>query len=156
MGNVYFYKYRLCTLGITEESGAITRIFFAQETSLPGFELAESPLIGKAGAQLDEYFSGKTKTFDLPLNPKGTDFQLSVWKALGTIPYCQTCSYKHIAGQINNPKACRAVGLANNKNPIVIVIPCHRVIGSNNTLTGYGGGLELKQQLLQLENMFNR
>ena len=108
-------------------------------------------LTDKAAKQLDEFFAGKRKHFDLPLLPKGTDFQRSVWKALQEIPYGETRSYKQIAEAINNPKACRAVGLANNRNPIWIVIPCHRVIGSNGALTGYGGGLEMKQRLLEIE-----
>jgi len=108
-------------------------------------------LTDKTAMQLDEYFTGKRKHFDLPLQPKGTDFQRSVWKALQEIPYGETRSYKQIAEAIGNPKACRAVGLANNRNPIWIVIPCHRVIGSNGALTGYGGGLEMKQRLLEIE-----
>jgi len=101
--------------------------------------------------QLEEYFAGKRQKFDVPLNPQGTEFQCMVWKALLEIPYGKTRSYKQIAQAIGKPKACRAVGLANNKNPIWIIIPCHRVIGSDGTLTGYGGGLRMKQKLLDLE-----
>jgi len=101
--------------------------------------------------QLKEYFVGKRKKFDIPLNPQGTDFQRSVWKALQDIPYGKTRSYKQIAQAIGNPKACRAVGMANNKNPIWILIPCHRVIGTDGSLTGYGGGIEMKKKLLKLE-----
>ena len=102
--------------------------------------------------QLDSYFKGRLKNFDLPLEPPGTPFQQSVWQALLTIPYGQTCSYADIATQIKNPKAVRAVGNANGRNPISIIIPCHRVIGSNGSLTGFGGGLPTKTYLLNLEN----
>lgn len=102
--------------------------------------------------QLAEYFSGKRNYFDLQLAPNGTEFQKKVWDALLTIPYGQTRSYGQIATQIGNPAACRAVGLANGSNPIAVVIPCHRVIGSNGKLTGFGGGLPLKERLLRLES----
>ena len=102
--------------------------------------------------QLDDYFHGRLKTFDLGLFLKGTDFQKTVWQALAQIPYGQTISYGELAEQINNPKACRAVGLANGKNPIPIIIPCHRVIGKNGKLTGFGGGISVKQHLLELES----
>lgn len=102
--------------------------------------------------QLDSYFKGRLKDFDLPLAPQGTPFQQNVWQALLTIPYGQTCSYAEIARQIDSPKAVRAVGNANGRNPIPIIIPCHRVIGSNGSLTGFGGGLPTKTYLLNLEN----
>ena len=102
--------------------------------------------------QLQAYFSGERREFDLPLALKGTDFQLRVWRCLQTIPYGQTISYLQLAERIGNPKAVRAVGLANGANPIPIVIPCHRVIGSNGSLTGFGGGLPTKQNLLALES----
>jgi methylated-DNA-[protein]-cysteine S-methyltransferase len=102
--------------------------------------------------QLLEYFSGERKEFDLPLAPEGTDFQLEVWRSLRTIPYGETISYAQLAQRISNPKAVRAVGLANGCNPIPIIIPCHRVIGSNGSLTGFGGGLSTKRKLLDLES----
>ncbi|MBZ5705420.1 MAG: methylated-DNA--[protein]-cysteine S-methyltransferase [Acidobacteriia bacterium] len=101
--------------------------------------------------QLRAYFAGKLENFDLPLAPEGTPFQRSVWKLLCEIPYGETISYGELARRVGNPKASRAVGLANGSNPIAIVIPCHRVIGSNGKLTGYGGGLPLKEKLLALE-----
>ncbi len=101
--------------------------------------------------QLSEYFSGSRQQFDLQIAPKGTAFQQSVWEELRKIPFGRTASYGEIAQRIGNPKACRAVGLANARNPLPIIVPCHRVIGKNGTLTGFGGGLELKQQLLDLE-----
>ena len=151
MKSVFFYDYPLCKLGIAEEDGAICNVFFGKGKVPAGFEKTETPLIKKAAAQLAEYFNGKRKAFNLPLAPKGTDFQVAVWKALQTIPYGETCSYGELAALIKNPKACRAVGMANNRNPIVIIIPCHRVIGHDGSLTGYGGGLPLKHQLLELE-----
>lgn len=105
--------------------------------------------------QLTAYFNGELTRFSLKLAPQGTDFQKSVWDALLTIPYGQTCSYGHIAQQINRPKASRAVGAANGQNPIPIIIPCHRVIGSTGKLTGFGGGLPTKEKLLGLEQRFS-
>jgi methylated-DNA-[protein]-cysteine S-methyltransferase len=101
--------------------------------------------------QLRAYFAGKLREFDLPLAPEGTEFQRKVWSALERIPYGETLSYGELARRIGNPKASRAVGLANGANPIPIIIPCHRVIGSDGTLTGYGGGLAIKEKLLALE-----
>lgn len=105
----------------------------------------------RAVSQLKAYFAGELFDFDLKLNPQGTPFQLTVWKALREIPYGQTISYGELARRIGNPSASRAVGLANGANPIAIVIPCHRVIGSNGKLTGYGGGISNKELLLDLE-----
>lgn len=104
-----------------------------------------------AADQLDAYFAGTLRDFDLPLQMQGTPFQLSVWKALRDIPYGQTISYGELARRIGNPKGSRAVGLANGANPIPIVVPCHRVIGSDGKLTGFGGGLKTKEALLTLE-----
>ena len=111
-----------------------------------------SALSELAASQLTEYFSGKRKDFDLPLEPQGTEFRKKVWSALTEIPYGETRSYKDIAERIGNPKACRAVGGANNKNPISIIIPCHRVVGADGSLVGYGGGLDKKTMLLDLES----
>ena len=110
-------------------------------------ERALAPLRG----QLEEYFAGERREFELELAPSGSPFQLSVWRALCAIPYGETASYGEIAAAVGQPGAARAVGGANNRNPIAIVIPCHRVIGANGTLTGYGGGLPRKQRLLALE-----
>lgn len=103
-------------------------------------------------AQLTAYFAGQRKTFDVNLFPKGTAFQMKVWSALMEIPYGTVVSYQWIARRIGSPKAVRAVGAANGRNPISIIIPCHRVIGKDGTLTGYGGGLDVKQRLIRLEN----
>ena len=102
--------------------------------------------------QLDAYFAGELKEFDIPLMPKGTPFQESVWRALTEIPYGETWSYGQLAANIGRPKASRAVGAANGVNPIPVIIPCHRVIGSSGKLTGFGGGIETKQFLLELES----
>ena len=104
-----------------------------------------------AKIELEEYFSGRRKSFSVPIKPRGTDFQRRVWSALCEIPYGETASYGDIAKKIGNAKACRAVGMANNRNPIAIIIPCHRVVGSDGTLTGYAGGLDKKEFLLKLE-----
>jgi methylated-DNA-[protein]-cysteine S-methyltransferase len=106
---------------------------------------------GQTIRQLQAYFAGELESFDLQLAPEGTPFQLEVWRRLCDIPYGETISYGELAGRIGNPRASRAVGLANGSNPIPIVIPCHRVIGSNGKLTGYGGGLPIKEKLLALE-----
>ena len=151
MKKVFFYESPVGLLGIAEDDGFITQVFFAKDKNCPGFEIAETPLIKKTMSQLKEYFASKRKVFDLSLNPKGTDFQRSVWKALVAIPFGETRTYQEIAVQAGNPKACRAVGMSNNRNPIVIIIPCHRVIGKDKSLTGYGGGLDNKKFLLELE-----
>jgi methylated-DNA-[protein]-cysteine S-methyltransferase len=104
-----------------------------------------------AADQLAAYFAGERTDFDLPLSPSGTPFQLSVWRALLSIPYGETISYRELARRIGNAKAVRAVGAANGRNPIPIIVPCHRVIGADGSLTGYGGGLPRKRLLLELE-----
>ncbi|MBR3504806.1 MAG: methylated-DNA--[Clostridia bacterium] len=131
-----------------EDNGyAITRVAFGQSDG----PAAPSRLTGRAFEQLEAYFAGQLRDFDLPLEPRGTPFQRRVWAALQAIPYGETRSYKHIAAFIGCPGGTRAVGMANNRNPIAIVIPCHRVIGANGDLVGYGGGLEVKEALLKLE-----
>ena len=153
MKSVFFYDYPVGGIGIAEDNGVITRVAFAgnDKNIFNGFAEAETTLIKKAAAQLSEYFTGKRKKFVLPLAPVGTEFQRSVWRALQTVPYGETRSYGDIAALIGNPKASRAVGMANNRNPIVVIIPCHRIIGYDGSLTGYGGGLNVKQYLLDLE-----
>lgn len=110
-----------------------------------------SHLSDLANSQLQAYFSGSRSSFDLPLDPRGTPFQRLVWHALSEIPYGEVRTYGEIAAAIGNPKACRAVGMACNRNPLWIVIPCHRVVGSDHALTGYAGGLDMKRALLELE-----
>jgi methylated-DNA-[protein]-cysteine S-methyltransferase len=147
---VFFYRINKIDIGIAEENNAVTEIFFWRD--MPGACVkAETPLIKKTAGQIEEYFAGKRKKFSLPLALRGTEFQLAVWEALQTIPYGETRSYGEIAVQIGRPKAARAVGMANHNNPVSIVVPCHRVIGHNGKLVGYGAGLPLKQHLLNLE-----
>lgn len=112
------------------------------------------PLLEQAAAELAAYFAGQLRTFTVPLAPMGTDFQQRVWAALREIPYGGTATYGEIAARVGNPRACRAVGQANNRNPIPILIPCHRVIGAGGQLTGYAGGLDVKQKLLALERAY--
>jgi methylated-DNA-[protein]-cysteine S-methyltransferase len=124
---------------------------FAARDEMPATAPPCPPLI-KATEQLEAYFAGELTRFDLPLAPVGTAFQLQVWYALADIPYASTESYGSVAARVGNPRASRAVGMANNKNPLAIVLPCHRVIGANGSLVGYGGGLWMKDWLLQHES----
>ncbi len=154
------------TLGIVATEEAIVRIFFAgaetgpeSEPEQPGAAAEAQPasppaaaLLSEAVRQIEEYFAGTRRTFDLPTAPEGTAFQRAVWDALRRIPYGQTRTYRQIAEAIGRPAACRAVGMANHRNPIAIVIPCHRVVGADGSLTGYAGGLEVKARLLELES----
>lgn len=117
----------------------------------PNAPQRETPLLVRAKAELLEYCAGQRRDFDLPLAPMGTEFQRLVWQALRAIPYSETRSYGYIAAAVGRPRAMRAVGQANHCNPIPIFIPCHRVLGKDHTLTGYAGGLELKEALLKLE-----
>ena len=151
-----FIETNIGPLGIAEVDQRLTHLFFRQEKSPKGAVEKRTPFLRSVAEQIKEYLSGKRQQFDIPIKLSGTDFQLSVWNALLTIPYGETRSYRDIAEQIGNPKACRAVGMANNRNPIAIIVPCHRVIGADGSLTGFGGGLELKQQLLDLEQRTNR
>lgn len=135
-------------LTLEADENAVTAIRFSA-----GSAQDASPLLDAAEAQLREYFAGARRTFDLPLAPHGTAFQQRVWAALRAIPYGETRTYGELAAAIGNPSASRAVGMANHRNPIPIIIPCHRVIGANGTLTGYAGGLEIKRRLLALEGI---
>lgn len=146
----YFCKYQFENISlylVATETHLINIQFTQPQKAL----LQTTELLSMATIQLDEYFQGKRTTFSLPFKLTGTPFQLAVWKELQNIPYGQTTSYKEIAQKINKPRAYRAVGMANNKNPLPIIIPCHRVIGSNGKLIGYAGGLNLKNYLLELE-----
>jgi methylated-DNA-[protein]-cysteine S-methyltransferase len=141
---------------IEEEQGAITRLYVVdtKENEMTSFMADEKPktrILVSAVSQLSEYFEGKRKTFDLSVNPYGTEFQKKVWQALVRIPYGETKSYGEIAAEVGNPKAARAVGSANNKNPILLLIPCHRVVGTDGSLTGFACGLTIKEYLLNLE-----
>ena len=143
------YKSPIGTLYIVEENEKIIEIRYENEKE----EVLEknTKILEKAVQELEEYFKGKIKEFDIPLNPKGTEFMKKVWKELQKIPYGKTTSYGKIAEKIGNPKASRAVGMANHNNPIPIIIPCHRVIGKNNKMVGYALGIDKKEYLLNLE-----
>lgn len=137
---------------LTGDGTALTGLFMSPYRIPPEVSWArDAAAFGPAVAQLAAYFAGELTDFDLPLAPRGTAFQRQVWSALQEIPYGVTESYGGLAARVGNPKASRAVGLANGRNPISIVIPCHRVIGASGSLTGYGGGLDRKRMLLALE-----
>ena len=130
------------------EDGAVTALRLARDGICEG---TPNELTARVFRQLDEYFSGTRRTFDFPCRLRGTPFQQRVWAALRDIPYGETRTYGDIARAIGQPKAARAVGMANNRNPIYIATPCHRVIGADGSLVGYGGGLAMKAALLELE-----
>jgi methylated-DNA-[protein]-cysteine S-methyltransferase len=151
MKSMYIYTTLIGPIGIAEQGGAITDVLLGHGLAIADSITEETPLIREAARQLESYLEGNRKAFDLPLAPQGTAFQKDVWNALLSIPCGETRSYGQIAAQIGRPTACRAVGMANHRNPISILIPCHRVIGAQGDLVGYGGGLELKEKLLNLE-----
>lgn len=153
MNNVFYYETQIGKITIIENGKAITHIYFGKVIFQDTHSSIETPLLKKAIREINEYLIGKRRIFDLPIEPSGTEFQQMVWRELQQIPYGKTCSYKDIAKGIGNINASRAVGMANNKNPIPIIIPCHRVIGSNGKLVGYAGGLDLKEKLLQIEGI---
>jgi methylated-DNA-[protein]-cysteine S-methyltransferase len=134
-------------LTLTERDGALVRLAFGGHGPCD----PPSPLLARASQQLSEYFGGERREFDLPLAPAGTEFQLACWRALAEIPYGETRSYGQQADRIGKPDRARAVGAANGANPIAIILPCHRVIGADGSLVGFGGGLETKRRLLDLE-----
>lgn len=137
-------------LTLTEEDGQLVGLSFERGRISDAAE-QPTPLLLCVKTQLEEYFSGRRRAFDLPLAPKGTPFQQAVWQALRQIPYGETRTYGEIAVQIGRPRAARAVGMANRQNPIAVLQPCHRVIGASGRLTGYAGGLDRKEYLLRLE-----
>ncbi|WP_395647758.1 methylated-DNA--[protein]-cysteine S-methyltransferase [Terricaulis sp.] len=146
------HKSPIGTLTLVSDGEAIVYLEFENNKyPAPKFPKGEDAVIRQAKKELDLYFAGKLKDFTVPVKPEGTAFQRACWKALTKIPYGATRSYGEQATKIGKPKAVRAVGLANGRNPIPIIIPCHRVIGANGSLTGFGGGLPTKQFLLELE-----
>lgn len=151
--NIEYCKYNspIGTLYIGEDGSGICRLFLDESHNNADISSEPTPLLKAVSKQLDEYFSGIRKSFNIPLSLHGTEFQIKVWNALLGIPYGETKSYKDIAEEIGSPKAYRAVGMANNKNPIMIIVPCHRVIGSDGSLTGYACGTDIKQKLLESE-----
>lgn len=147
----HYYESPIGKLVIVHNDRGITNLYLAHLLQIENAIQEETDLIKEAVKQLDEYFNGLRQSFDLPLALAGTHFQQKVWQALRNIPCGKTYSYKQIAEQIGNSKASRAIGMANNKNPILLLIPCHRVIGANGKLIGFAAGLEMKKYLLTLE-----
>lgn len=172
MKNIFYYQTSIGRIGIAEENNQVTNVFFENDRCPDGnadskqytgldedaaskdYYLNETDILREASSQLKDYLLGKRQVFSLPLDPVGTVFMKNVWSSLCDIPFGKTKSYKEIAEAVGNPKASRAVGLANNRNPIPIFIPCHRVIGANGKLIGYRGGLQTKLQLLELEKHY--
>jgi methylated-DNA-[protein]-cysteine S-methyltransferase len=146
--NCVTYDSPIGPLSLVSNGAGLTHLLFDGARAASGIE---DKVLAAARCQLDDYFDGKRKGFDLPLDPSGTEFQKRVWMALRDIPFGQTVPYVHIASRIGAPKAMRAVGAANGRNPIAIIVPCHRVIGADGSLTGFGGGLPRKRFLLALE-----
>ncbi len=153
MKKVYYYKTSIGKIGIAEEWGFITNIYFMNMKQPLNAKQIETDILKECYAQLMEYFKGERKEFDLPLNPKGTDFQQQVWSELLNIPYGEIRTYLDIAKNIGAKNSVRAVGNANNRNPIPIIIPCHRVINSEGKISGYIGGKEIQEKLLNLEGI---
>jgi methylated-DNA-[protein]-cysteine S-methyltransferase len=135
------------TLWLVADGAGLSSIAFDG----PSGSDAGNPLLREAESQLRAYFAGELTRFDLPLSPRGTEFQRRVWDAVALVPYGTTTTYSAVAAELGRPSACRAVGAANGRNPLPIVVPCHRVVGASGALTGYGGGLERKRALLDLE-----
>lgn len=149
--NHFVYSMPLGRLTIAADERGITRIEFGDvQLDMPR---RPSALTNTAATQLQEYFAGKRKVFDVALDLQGTPFQLEVWNHLREIPYGQTRTYARIAEEIGRPRAFRAVGMANNKNPVPIIVPCHRVVGANGSLVGYAAGIKVKRYLLELEGI---
>lgn len=151
MKTVFYCSAPIGELAIAEDGGGISDIFLRD--SRPDFDAVPgvTPLLQRAAGELDEYFAGRRKYFTVPLSLCGTPFQQSVWQALREIPYGRTRSYEDIARAVGNSNACRAVGMANRRNPVLIMVPCHRVVGKSGALTGFACGLEVKRFLLELE-----
>lgn len=151
MNKYAFYDFKLGILKITYTDTVVTAL---ERVDIIDKKNEHSPLSDVVFLQIQEYFIGKRTIFNFPYELHGTEFQKKIWNALCTIPYGETCTYKSIAIAIGNPKASRAVGMANSKNPIGIVVPCHRVIGASGKLVGYAGGLDMKKTLIELEDKY--
>jgi len=147
----YFYETKIGRIGLVERDGCITKLYLGEFKLSTDLVISETTLLKEAAYQLQSYLVGELKEFKLPLAVEGSAFLKIVLAKVAEVPYGQTATYQEIAIKVGKPKAARAVGQANHRNPLPIVIPCHRVIGAKGVLTGYGGGLELKQFLLELE-----
>ena len=151
-----FYRNVLTHIGnllLVSDGDSLIDIRFGYNKKITNSDI---PILVSSEKQLEQYFNGKRKTFDIPLKPIGTNFQLSVWNELKKIPYGKTISYQQLAVRVGDKKKSRAVGNANGKNPIPIIIPCHRVIRKNGEIGGYGGGIKIKRELLELEKKFKK
>jgi methylated-DNA-[protein]-cysteine S-methyltransferase len=151
MKSVFYYEFPIGAMAISEVDGALIGISYKGEADYFDFCVAETPVICNAQVQIAEYFAGARTDFKLNIQMRGTDFQVAVWKALQSIPFGETRTYRQVAEMVGSSKASRAVGMACNRNPFAIVVPCHRVIGSRGSLVGYAGGLPAKGSLLELE-----
>lgn len=150
MKHVHRFKTDIGSVHVAEEDGAITEVTLPGEKAPVG-EMSKTPLLEMAAVQISEYLQGRRREFTVPLAPQGSEFAMKVWREMLAIPYGNVCTYGEMAEAIGRPKAARAVGQACNRNPISILIPCHRVVGAGGKLTGYAGGLDLKERLLRLE-----
>ena len=148
MSSSAIYPFPFGQLKIGYEGGAVTLL---KRTEEPARDEGRTELTDLAFGQIAEYLEGQRREFDFPYRLRGTEFQRKVWRALRAIPYGETRTYGEIAAAVGSPKAARAVGMANHQNPILIAVPCHRVIGADGSLVGYGGGLDMKEALLRLE-----
>lgn len=153
MKHTIYIETPLGSMGITENNNLVTEVFLGENDNEFVIQ-EETPLLQRACEQIVEYFSGVRRDFDLPFTQEGTDFQKATWDMLTKIPYGETRSYKQVAEMVGKPNASRAIGMANNKNALLILIPCHRVIGANGKLIGYAGGIEAKKKLLELEKFY--
>lgn len=155
MTAIFFYEGLIGRYALQDTDNTLTRMWLGDRITLvpEEIEIRETPLLCEAERQLKAYFAGKLREFNLPLAPKGTEFQLGVWNALCDIPYGTTLTYGQLADKLGNKGASRAVGMANSRNPLPVFIPCHRVMGAGGKLTGYTGGLEIKMKLLSLEGI---
>lgn len=149
--NTFQYRMDIGVIGIAEQDGKLTNIFFEADPAPVGAVVQETQAIREAHRQLARYLAGELREFSLPLAPQGTQFLRAVWDQLRAVAYGQTATYSQIAQRAGNPRAIRAVGLACARNPLPLVIPCHRILGSSGKLTGYRGGLALKNRLLEME-----
>lgn len=149
--NIFHYSTGIGVIGIAEQDGKLTNILFEADPVLASAVVRETQAIREAHGQIVQYLAGDLREFSLPLAPQGTQFLRAVWDHLRAVAYGQTATYSQIAQRVGNPRAVRAVGLACARNPLPLVIPCHRILGSSGKLAGYRGGLALKQRLLEME-----
>jgi len=154
MKNIFFYKTPVGKIALCEENGFVTNLIFNPDKKYENCEEKETPILKEAFSQLEKYFAGELKNFDIPVSLHGTEFSKKIWQELKKISYGKVLSYGEVAHLIGNPKASRATGTALGKNPIPIIIPCHRVISSDGSIGGFSAGIEIKKKLLKLEQVF--